>query len=256
MPPTLLLIRHAQALHNVSSDWSLPDPKLTPLGEEQCRELHVSLQSHPLANKVELIVVSPMRRTLQTTTIGLDFLIKKGIPVLADPNWQENADKPCDTGSEISVMEREFAGWGVDFGGVDEKWVDKTSDLPNNPYAFSRKAILARGQTCLKDLYKRPEKVVAVVSHSGFLRTAICNRNFFNADWRVFEFDEEEGGKGQMVLREWEETEGKGGGMGRSERGVWGIVEGDFPVEREVDGMDGEGKKEGLGEASREVPGK
>jgi phosphohistidine phosphatase SixA len=106
MPPTLILIRHAQALHNVASDWSFHDPKLSDLGEQQSRELHESLKSFPLANEVELIVVSAMRRTLQTATIGLDWLIQKGVKVLPDAMWQENCDKPCDTGSEISVMSR------------------------------------------------------------------------------------------------------------------------------------------------------
>ena len=58
---------------------------------------------------------------------------------------------------------------------------------------------------------------------------------FFNADWRAFEFDEDEMKKnaGFFVLKESEETEKKGGGMGRSDIGVFGIVPGDFPPEVE-----------------------
>lgn len=248
MPPTLILIRHAQALHNATSDWSIHDPPLTDLGREQSAELQESLKNSDLANKTDLIVVSPMRRTLETMTIGLDFLIKKGVPVLPDANWHENADKPCDTGNTMEIIGKEFPQY--DFSGVDPLYPDKTSNLSTNPYAFTQKAIVARGQTCLKDLYNRPEKVIAVVSHSGFLRTAVCNRMFFNADWRVFEFDEEETKKqGRFVLKEAEETEKKGGGMGRSDVGTFGIVEGDFPPEEE-------GMVEAVGEASKEVPGK
>jgi broad specificity phosphatase PhoE len=94
MPPTLILIRHAQALHNVASDWSIHDPPLSELGEQQSSELHEALKDNKLANAAELIVVSPMRRTLQTASIGLDWLIKKGTPVLPDANWHETADKP------------------------------------------------------------------------------------------------------------------------------------------------------------------
>ncbi|EAT89146.2 hypothetical protein SNOG_03941 [Parastagonospora nodorum SN15] len=173
-----------------------------------------------------------MRRTLQTATIGLDWLIKSNVKVMPDANWQENADKPCDTGSPISVMEEEFPGY--DFSAVDPTYPDKTTDLSSNPYAFTQKAILARGQSCLRALYDRPEKVIAVVSHSGFLRTAVCNRMFFNADWRVFTYDEDamaKNGGTRFILKESEETEKKGGGMGRSDVGVFGIVEGDFPSE-------------------------
>jgi broad specificity phosphatase PhoE len=89
MPPTLLLIRHAQALHNVASDWSIHDPPLSELGEEQCKELQKSLKSSDIGNQVELIVVSSMRRTLQTAAIGLEWLIKdKAIEVLPDAGWQ------------------------------------------------------------------------------------------------------------------------------------------------------------------------
>jgi broad specificity phosphatase PhoE len=221
---------------------------LTDLGRKQSAELHESLQASDLANKTDLIVVSPMRRTLETMTIGLDFLIKKGVPILPDANWHENADKPCDTGNTMSIIGKEFPQY--DFSGVDPAWTDKTSNIERNPYAFTKKAIVARGQACLKDLYSRPEKVIAVVSHSGFLRTAVCNRMFFNADWRVFEYDEEEMEKqGRFVLKESEETEKKGGGMGRSDVGVFGIVEGDFPPEEAE-------KVEAVGEASGEVPGK
>ena len=89
MPPTLLLIRHAQALHNVASDWSLHDPPLSELGEQQCAELQESLKDTKIANEVELIVVSAMRRTLQTAKLGLDWLIEeKKIEVLPDAGWQ------------------------------------------------------------------------------------------------------------------------------------------------------------------------
>ncbi|KAH9860743.1 hypothetical protein J1614_012075 [Plenodomus biglobosus] len=246
MPPTLVLIRHAQAEHNVSSDWSIRDAPLTELGKQQCLELQESLKNSEVGNQVERIIVSAQRRTLQTATIGLDWLIKKGVPVIPSALWQENADKPCDTGSPLDVISSEFPQY--DFSSVDPSFPDKTTNLSSNPYAFTQRAILARGQSALRELYSRPEKVIAVVSHSGFLRTAVANRMFFNADWRVFTFDEEEGRRrGMFVLRESEETEKKGGGMGRSEVGVFGVVEGDFPPEEEE-------RVEEVGEASKQVP--
>jgi broad specificity phosphatase PhoE len=323
MPPTLLLIRHAQALHNIASEWDIHDPPLSDLGEQQCKELHQSLKNSKIGNEVELIVVSAMRRTLQTASIGLEWLIKeKGINVLPHAGWQgkcymlalylhdqlpkhlsdlikclisiirhcpiemnrhagrsfhveivssfsmpltaslpENADKPCDTGSPISVMEKEFPDY--DFSSVDPLYPDKTTNLRNNPYAFTGKALLARGQTCLKELYSRPEKVIAVVSHSGFMRVAVANRRFFNADWRVFEYDEERmkeskdrgegaGGQGTFFLKEWEETESKGGAMGRSEKGVFGAMPDDYPT---GDELLEELKNKTKEEPTKEIPG-
>ena len=69
----------------MSSDWSIHDAPLSKLGEQQCAELQESLKNSEIAHKVELIVVSAMRRTLQTATLGLDFLINdKKIEVLPD----------------------------------------------------------------------------------------------------------------------------------------------------------------------------
>lgn len=98
-----------------------------------------------------------------------------------------------------------------------------------SPYAFSALANKARGESCLRALYERPEKVIAVVSHSGFLRTAITKRKFGNADYRIFTFGR--GQRGHLELFEDGATERKGGGCGRSQRGVWKVREEDFPLE-------------------------
>ena len=53
-----------------------------------------------------------------------------------------------------------------------------------------------------------------VVSHSGFLRVGVTGFYYLNADYRIFDFAEEDGGEGGVVLRQWEET--VEGGMGKS----------------------------------------
>ncbi|KAF2499309.1 phosphoglycerate mutase-like protein [Lophium mytilinum] len=239
MPPTIILIRHAEALHNASQNWSLPDPELTELGLKQSEELRDVIKKVPVASDVELIVVSPMVRTLQTMDIGLGWLIERGVEVIADAGWQENSDKPCDTGSPLKAVADRFPRFATTLSTVDPLYPHKTTPS-SNPYAFTRLAVLARGQACLKALYSRKEKVIAVVSHSGFLRTAVSGRRYANADFRIFEFDEEAmekekglglDGEGLFRLKEWKETEEKGGGMGKSEKGVFGVRKTDFPEE-------------------------
>jgi hypothetical protein len=113
-------------------------------------------------------------------------------------------------------------------------------------YEYSRKAVLARGQAALQSLYGRPERLIAVVSHSAFLRTSVTNRRFANADYRIFEYEDVavEGGKDVFRLKESVETAEKGGGMGWSVKGVHHILKHDFKPELEsVDG-----------EAAAEVP--
>ncbi|KAK8168283.1 histidine phosphatase superfamily [Phyllosticta citrichinensis] len=252
MPPTLILIRHAEALHNATQDYSLPDPPLTELGEQQSAQLGEHLRANlPLAEQAELIVVSPMVRTLQTATLGLRWLIERGTPVHLDAKWQENSDKPCDTGSPVSALQPLFPS--LDFSVVDPTYPDKTSPSPSrNPYGFTRHAVLARGQAGLRWLRARPEKVIIVVSHSGFLRCAVSARRYANADYRVFECDDDNADNvdGLIRLREWEQTEAAGGGMGRSEKGVASVLPRDFP--RDIAAADNEVVVEG--EATSEVP--
>ncbi|KAK4168243.1 histidine phosphatase superfamily [Cladorrhinum sp. PSN259] len=201
MPPTIILVRHAQALHNVDRDYTIHDPLLSELGRNQCLELKANLVPKiPSELDVELIIVSPMKRTIETALIAFSELIERGVPIVAHAGWQENSSQPCDLGSPVSALSPQFPQ--VDFSEVDPVFPHKLG----NQYAPTRRAIIARGQSVLKDLYGRKEKAVIVVSHSGFLRAGVTGKWFHNADYRVFTF-EEEGTK----LKESGMTKGKGG---------------------------------------------
>ena len=136
----------------------------------------------------------------------------------------ENSTEPCDTGTSLKTISVEFPE--LDFSNVDPTFPDKS---PNTPYAFTRSANAARGQSCLSRLYNRSEKVIAVVSHSGFLRTAISKRRYANADYRVFSFRKAKSGR--LSLLEDSSTAKRGGGMGRSVKGLQRIEDWDFPPE-------------------------
>ncbi|KAI3322383.1 phosphoglycerate mutase-like protein [Xylariaceae sp. AK1471] len=213
MPPTLILIRHAQAEHNFTQNYSIHDPNLTYPGRQQCAELRKGLMEDPLAQQAELIITSPMRRTIQTALDTVDWLIEKGVKIEADADWQENSAKPCDTGSEISKVAEEFPS--IDYSTVDPVWPDKTSPA-GSQYHYTKTAIIARGQAALKKLYERPEKVIIVVSHSGFLRVGVTGCWFFNADYRIFDFAAMESPESQYRLEQHASTKEKGGGLGLS----------------------------------------
>lgn len=121
--------------HNVDSDWYILDAPLTKLGRQQARELNESTQDS-LQQDVELIVSSPLRRTMSTTLDGypkaIESLGGKGKLVLL-PDAQECNDcksgyrqpvlamltdtrirlskqyysDPCDTGSDRSFLEKD-----------------------------------------------------------------------------------------------------------------------------------------------------
>ena len=164
--------------------------------------------------------------------------MERGVPVILRPEWQENSDKPCDTGSPIPDMEKEWPQF--DWSAVDPTYPAKTG-----LYAFSKTGLTERGIAARKWLRNRPEKVVAVVSHSGFLRVGVSSRYYENADFRIFEFGEggdEIGGN----LVEWELTEKNGGGLRKSQKGHFPMKEGDYPAESTT--------KTEIGEATNEEP--
>ena len=130
--------------------------------------------------------------------------------------WQENSDMPCDQGSAIDMIAAEFPEFNFDT--VSPEFPDKTGR-----WKFTEEAIRQRGIDCRKWLRSRPETVIAVVTHSAFLRIAISPTRFANADYRVFDFLEN-----TDELKQWSLTEERGGGMGRSPKGVPVILPTDF----------------------------
>lgn len=141
------------------------------------------------------------------------------MPVIPRAEWQENSAKPCDTGSPVDDLKKQYPD--IDFSGLDPVFPAKTG-----LYAYTQKAVLERGIFARKWLKSRDEKVIAVVSHSAFLRTSVANARFANADYRIFDFKDED--LNSVEIQEWELTAEGPGGMGRSEKGWMTVEEGDF----------------------------
>ncbi|QPC77151.1 hypothetical protein HYE68_007903 [Fusarium pseudograminearum] len=196
-------------------DYTLPDPPLTKEGEAQCAKLRENLIktfTKDVENPGDIaIIVSPMRRTLQTAMLSMDWLVERGVKIEGNADWQENSDKPCDTGSQIPSVSKDFTK--VNFSTVDAIWPDKKSSAGRR-YAYTKQSILARGKRALEDLHKRPEKLIFVVSHSGFLRLGVVGYWFFNSDYRVFNFETERNADGGLRVVQQERT--LDGGLGLS----------------------------------------
>jgi broad specificity phosphatase PhoE len=174
------------------------------------------LQGNALAQEVGLVVVSPMRRTLQTAERALGWLMQRGVPAVARAEWQENTVNNIDIGRPVSELEQEFPTF-------DWSMMDPLFPAKEGLYEFSEAALTERGIAARKWLKDRKEKVVAVVSHDGFMRVGICGRKFGNADLRVFEFEQD-----GLGLVEWDETEKAGGALGTSPKGRFGWEPNDF----------------------------
>ncbi|WEW58110.1 hypothetical protein PRK78_003577 [Emydomyces testavorans] len=160
--------------HNLSHEnHIIPDPLLTPHGETQCGTLRVNFPFH---SDVELIVASPLRRTIYTALLAFEAPLKeKGLKVIALPELQETSDVPCDIGSDLEVLEKEVneKNLPVDLSLLMEGWNDKTSAR----WSADEKAISARAREARRWLKSRPEKEIVIVSHGGFL-------HYFTEDWQ------------------------------------------------------------------------
>ena len=167
----------------------MPDPTLTPLGLTQCYALGDTFPYTPL---VTHIVASPLRRTLYTALESFPTLVQppKGLKVIALPEIQETSDLPCDTGSALELLQREFGVGGdgekwngcVDLSLVTDGWNDKstgTAWAPDKP-SVERRAQKARlylrklAQDFERDTGE--EAHIVVVTHGGLL-------HFLTEDW-------------------------------------------------------------------------
>ncbi|KAM7266575.1 hypothetical protein ACFE04_004472 [Oxalis oulophora] len=194
---TIHLVRHAQGVHNVEGEKnhdnykseSLFDAHLTPLGWQQVDNLHKHVQQSGLLNKVELVVVSPLLRTLQTAvgvfggegyTDGIDappLMVENAgesnraaisslnsPPFLAHELCREHLGVHwCDKRRSVTEYKPLFPA--IDFSQIetddDSWWVLEVRE--------KNEEVAARGLKFLNWLWTRKEKEIAIVSHSGFL---------------------------------------------------------------------------------------
>ncbi|KAJ6685697.1 BROAD-SPECIFICITY PHOSPHATASE YOR283W-RELATED [Salix purpurea] len=194
---TIHLVRHAQGIHNVEGEKDnnaylseeLFDAHLTPLGWRQVDNLRKHVYECGVNKKIELVIVSPLLRTMQTA-VGVFGGERYMDGINAPPLMVENAGKsnhpaisslhsppfiavelcrehlgvhPCDRRRSISEYRSIFPA--IDFSLIesdeDVLWRADVREKDDE--------VAARGQKFLNWLWTRKEKEIAVVSHSGFL---------------------------------------------------------------------------------------
>lgn len=120
----------------------IPDPHLTEAGVAECRALE---SRFPFQSSIDLIVSSPLRRALETALCSLQPAIARGVKIVALPELQETSDVACDTGSDVSDLEREFSdkqgpsGPVIDLSLLDKDWNSKVGIGP--AYTSARRGV-------------------------------------------------------------------------------------------------------------------
>lgn len=86
-------------------NYTIPDPTLTDKGKAQCRSLRDSFKYHDIIN---LVLTSPLRRTIQTAALSFGPILKRDVQFLAVPEAQEVGDHGSDTGLSPQELKEEL----------------------------------------------------------------------------------------------------------------------------------------------------
>ena len=170
----------------------MPDTLLTPKGIAQCKEVASTFPPTEI-HEIELLAASPLRRATYTAIHAFPDVTKRGLKILALPEAQETGAglKPCDTGSDLDMLMKEFHGHPVDLSLVSTGWNAR------HDHAADSEAFRARGLIVRRWLKDRKENVICLVTHGGFLHYLTEDWNGFdekrgtawaNCEWRTYEF--------------------------------------------------------------------
>ncbi|XP_044475873.1 phosphoglycerate mutase-like protein 1 [Mangifera indica] len=194
---TIHLVRHAQGVHNVAGEkdphaylsYDYFDAHLTPLGWQQVEKLHKHVHETGLSKRIELVITSPLLRTMQTAVgvFGGEGYVD-GIdapPLMVEKAGNSNRSAisslncrsfiavelcrehlgvhPCDKRRSISEYRPLFPTFDFSLIENDEDilWTADTRETNEH--------VAKRGMEFINWLWTRKEKEIAVVSHSGFL---------------------------------------------------------------------------------------
>ena len=106
----IYFIRHGEGNHNKTEDWNILYPRLTERGREQCMKVREEMEGE----EVDLILVSPLRRTLETGSI-----IFKDRKLVGLEYIREYIQNPCDYMEKIEEIRDDFKG--VDLSKIEEE---------------------------------------------------------------------------------------------------------------------------------------
>jgi broad specificity phosphatase PhoE len=167
-------VRHAEGVHNVAGSISYDNYKLeefydavlTENGINQCKNLSKKCLESRVLDDIDLLVVSPMRRTLQTASFAFPGLLSKANWIALDEIREQTGLHPCDRRHPISQLSRGFGHVDFSFVAADH---DPLYGLYNN-VREPEEAVCERAKNFLRWLEAREEKNIIVVTHSGFLK--------------------------------------------------------------------------------------
>ncbi|KAJ8513621.1 hypothetical protein OPV22_004055 [Ensete ventricosum] len=195
---TIHVVRHAQGIHNKGherdhraySSSEFFDAHLTPLGWDQVDNLRKHIKSCGLSKRIELVIASPLLRTMQTAVgvfggdgyedgvnitppLMVENTGESGRPAISSLNCppfmavedcrERLGVNPCDKRRSISEYQKLFPAIDFSLAKNDADVLWKADIRETN------EEVAARGVKFISWLCTLKEKEIAVVTHSAFL---------------------------------------------------------------------------------------
>ncbi|KMS99618.1 hypothetical protein BVRB_1g021890 isoform A [Beta vulgaris subsp. vulgaris] len=190
----LHLVRHAQGIHNVEgaekykTSPELIDPCLSSLGWEQVQNLRKHVCATGLLQRIELVITSPMLRTMQTAAVvfggGNHESEMSETPLMVGNGKNDHSTVSSQNCPPFITQELCRERLGVNtcdkrgsiseykslFPAIDFSLIESDEDiLWREDVRESDEELSARGVKFMKWLWTRKEREIAIVTHSAFL---------------------------------------------------------------------------------------
>ncbi|ETI22397.1 hypothetical protein G647_06472 [Cladophialophora carrionii CBS 160.54] len=197
------LVRHAEGLHNLRDDPTIPDAPLSERGLDLAEELG-RLFIHDNSDSVGAVLVSPLRRAIQTSLAALPRVLGAahypansgrgvrtgGVTLVLDPDLQEISTPACNVGSPPRELLVEFPELAGQIGGLPSRWFEKTG-----LWSPARAAVAQRKIRILQRLWDVSEQLqgnpsgredIVVVTHEGVMLELVPGANVPMGTYRTF----------------------------------------------------------------------
>jgi broad specificity phosphatase PhoE len=183
----LYLLRHGQATHNpraeaaraagcsfdnflelMRQDDSL-DSELTALGREQARTVFETHSGNRHFRRIDLVVSSPLSRTMQTADLAVPLEIASNRVCVEDfreiNGWLLNAQR-----KSLTDIRKTFPAWNLEH-------LEHEEDILWTPELESNESCAERGYQGLQWVLGRPEHKILVCAHGAILRYVMAEHS-------------------------------------------------------------------------------
>ena len=165
----LIFVRHGQGEHtlDIPSSLQITDPSLTIKGVNQAKLLRNQI---PLTNK-DIIIISPIRRTLETAFIWSENIDCRKIvsPIVSPrmfPILPDRSTLPCDKIINLEIIKNDFPTFEFDMKVPLHIWSNGINVLPESEF-------IKVAENFISDCKQLQKEKIYIVSHDGTI-TSYC----------------------------------------------------------------------------------